>query len=887
MADPQSLGAALSLVALGSFVFDYFRSKAKGAAVDYVDQTLKRVIARCSEGQAIGAEDLDDTLRSALTQATRVLAYHLHDPGRKSLGQLLENFSDWPDLAHRLLEVTQNNILAGTATDHWLATLIEESKEPGNFKDLPLDLVLADHSLTRLLEDQSDLKVKQAIHDLFLGWVDRHVPDNGGKPRDFAASVTNGWPVGKGGDLLCFYDVVCVFFREQLKDDDRVFRAFTTNVLTGLKCDLAGIRSALPDAATLQRFTEALAAFEDKEFDANYARFKQHLKRQNDKVLALLREEFTAVHEHLDRQEGAAERRHQETQDRLAGLEALLRAQLQQPKPLNSPGPILDFPRALREWAQQHGITPEQARQEVGAWIAETRRTCTDLSELARAEFLAQRFAEAARLSDQAAAEKLARREQLAAEHRQLTDEAVNDLTRAGEALRARLDFAGALSRFEQALNLLVVVEQPLLWASLQVWLGMAHRDLGIRVGGNRAQCHLRSAVTAYRAALPVYKCAQLLQAWATTQNNLGIALRDQAGRSEGAAAVCLLAEAATACREALSVQTRTELPKDWAATQNNLGNTLRDQAGRSEGDKAVCLLAEAVTAYREALKVRTRAELPQEWAMTQNNLGNTLRDQAGRSEGDEAVCLLAEAVTAYREALTVRTRPELPQAWAMTQNNLGLALSDQAGRSEGDEAVCLLAEAVTAYREALTVRTRAELPQAWAMTQNNLGNTLRDQAGRSEGAAAVCLLAEAVTTYREALWVYTRAELPQDWAMTQNNLCAALCDQADRSGGDDAVCLLAEAVTAYREALKVRTRAELPQEWAITQNNLGLALCNQAGRNEGADAVRLLGEAVDAYRAALTVFTREFHPHYHGIVSGSLAEAEAALAKLRGESAP
>ena len=166
--------------------------------------------------------------------------------------------------------------------------------------------MLDDHQITRLLRGQTDGEFRAHIHREFLAWVAKHVPDNGHRPADFAERVEKGWPAGgHQGKALAFYDVFCLFFREALKEETEVFRAFSANVLAGLTQDVEEIKAALPDAKTLQEFTETLRTFEEKEFDANYSRFKTWTRKQNEKLYDYLRTEFAGVHEHLKEQDAS------------------------------------------------------------------------------------------------------------------------------------------------------------------------------------------------------------------------------------------------------------------------------------------------------------------------------------------------------------------------------------------------------------------------------------------------------------------------------------------------------------------------------------------------------------------------------------------------------
>ncbi len=264
----------------------------------------------------------------------------------------------------------------------------------------------------------------------------------------------------------------------------------------------------------------------------------------------------------------------------------------------------LDLSRYIKEWAVQYGFKPEEAQAEIEAWIKEVEKN-KDPSKQAKAEFLKGNFTLADSLYGEAEALRKARRERirkkqqaLAAEEEEATKEIIEVLRARGDSRYQDYRFDDALHAYEQALAEVDRKQFEQLWASVQIDIGLAHWQLGIRVEGERIANHLSSAVEAYRQALTVY--------------------------------------------------TREQLPQDWAMTQNNLGNVLSDLGTRTGGEEGAKWLAQAVTAYENALEVRTRAQLPQDWAATQNNLGLVYNDLGTRTGGEEGAKWLAQAVTAY-----------------------------------------------------------------------------------------------------------------------------------------------------------------------------------------------------------------------------------------------
>ncbi len=210
--------------------------KLKGA--EFLDKFGDKLLSRTEEGSLPPNHNLDHALRHSLAKTTRVLAYTIHDPDLSPLSKLIAE-AKVVSFADRLAEMVQNNIIEKTPTDYWLAALIDESKKVDNFKDFSLGLLLKDNQLTSLVHERLDQFLRDHVQNEFLAWSNRHIPD-GIKPTCFDDYVLNGWPLpGNNGRKISFYEVFCLFFREELKNNEVVFRAFTTSTIAELKTDMA------------------------------------------------------------------------------------------------------------------------------------------------------------------------------------------------------------------------------------------------------------------------------------------------------------------------------------------------------------------------------------------------------------------------------------------------------------------------------------------------------------------------------------------------------------------------------------------------------------------------------------------------------------------------
>jgi tetratricopeptide (TPR) repeat protein len=243
----------------------------------------------------------------------------------------------------------------------------------------------------------------------------------------------------------------------------------------------------------------------------------------------------------------------------------------EQVKPEGQPEEI-DFGRYIKEWAAQYGFSGEQAKGEIDKWVAEVQKKQDDFHKLGLAAYAERNFVKAAALFTESAETKANRLEMLTEEAKKLREETVRDFRLAGDARYNNYEFDKALVAYQRVLDYLPREQNPRLWATVLIDIGMAQGEIGIRAAGPAIHAHLNGAVQAYHKALEVYTRKDLPQQWATTQNNLGAVLQNQGIRTVGEAGTRLLGEAVQAYQKALEVRTRKDLPQDWAMTQNNLG---------------------------------------------------------------------------------------------------------------------------------------------------------------------------------------------------------------------------------------------------------------------------------------------------------------------------
>jgi len=265
----------------GKFALECGAEVLKGAGVGLVEKVGHALHSHTHESLPPN-HDLNHALQRSLGTTARLLAWNIYDPNRAPLTELIKGLKSGPIVSRFLEKVNFNNIPAGTAEECWLADLIAKSKGKDAFKDFPLDLMLDDNELTRLLHENVDRRLRDHIQGEFIKWTHRHVVE-GSKPDHFDDCVRNAWPIhGDSNPKITFYEVFCLFFREELKHDEKVFRAFTVTTLAELKADTAKVLGSAPSAEERARWDEAIRKMED------FGSFREFLDAQDEKLFASL-----------------------------------------------------------------------------------------------------------------------------------------------------------------------------------------------------------------------------------------------------------------------------------------------------------------------------------------------------------------------------------------------------------------------------------------------------------------------------------------------------------------------------------------------------------------------------------------------------------------------
>jgi hypothetical protein len=162
-----------------------------------------------------------------------------------------------------------------------------------------------------------------------------------------------------------------------------------------------------------------------------------------------------------------------------------------------------------------------------------------------------------------------------------------------------------AVQAYRNVLACYSKADQPGDWAEAQLNFGITLWLEAEYVGGDKATALLDQAGQAFRSALEVYtKTAPPSELAPVVELGLGMALSNEGIRAGDDKSSALLDQAVQTLKNALQVLSRSESPDGWADLQLALGEALANKALRGEGSQASALFDQAIQAFRNALQV-------------------------------------------------------------------------------------------------------------------------------------------------------------------------------------------------------------------------------------------------------------------------------------------
>lgn len=182
----------------------------------------------------------------------------------------------------------------------WLLTLRKLINHGSSFGEDGTFEVIPEDQLVELFNPTVNLDIATRLHNATRGWLAHELRDQPGRPATLDDFLVHGWPLEKGDpQRITLYQAWCLFFHEQIKSNERVFRAFTADTLAACQrtmVELAKARS--PD------FSEYQGAL--RRYFAEPLRLLQSIDEKADQILASQGRLFEKLNELVPRSHHAS-----------------------------------------------------------------------------------------------------------------------------------------------------------------------------------------------------------------------------------------------------------------------------------------------------------------------------------------------------------------------------------------------------------------------------------------------------------------------------------------------------------------------------------------------------------------------------------------------------
>jgi len=252
---PLALAVASALAPLVTFLKTGVLAKLAESGVEFVGGKIagaawhkarKQFFERMAEGKLPANHDVAKASRAALGKALQWMAHELGGQAPKELrGEILRRL-DGGELADRI------ELLAlPPEYTAWVKALLKLARDDSKLQRLDLHQIRGTE-VARLLQTDSDADVAKALHGGVLAWLRTDLADAGEEPDRLTEFLEEGWPIGSG--RLTLHQAWCVFFRESIKDQPKVFNSFVSEALADLlqRQDPAPLVEALAKASREQ-----------------------------------------------------------------------------------------------------------------------------------------------------------------------------------------------------------------------------------------------------------------------------------------------------------------------------------------------------------------------------------------------------------------------------------------------------------------------------------------------------------------------------------------------------------------------------------------------------------------------------------------------------------
>ncbi len=232
--EPVTTIAGLGLGVLGSYLANRVED-AQRPLLDAIKQRLRQ------GGASLPANhDVQNACRIALRQAIELMAQAMDlqivEPANllEAIRNRYDSGGNWKPLLDRW----------HTEEGNWLREFLKEVRSDESLARFDLRPVSTAAKLNRVVRSQPDEAFEDHFQAAMLDWTEHRVQiQNGKQPAFFREWVMEGWPIAPDmpGVRVTLYQAWCLFFQDQLKRDENVFRILTADWLAAIDSRLAAV----------------------------------------------------------------------------------------------------------------------------------------------------------------------------------------------------------------------------------------------------------------------------------------------------------------------------------------------------------------------------------------------------------------------------------------------------------------------------------------------------------------------------------------------------------------------------------------------------------------------------------------------------------------------
>jgi tetratricopeptide (TPR) repeat protein len=245
MPDPFTCVCAAAAATVGGYLTDATSELGKTLASgwlgnefhlrtrDRANRIIHALSGRFRDGRIPENHELQRAAVESLRQAMTALALGILndlDPKPGIAEAIRKQLSLGDDPLDALLTDVRRN-----AEREWMAELSRLLKSKHFQVDKEL-LIAAEADPAGLLASTVDSDTASQLHAAVIQWIDAKLASFRGRPDCVDKFIDEGWPIPPDHSTrITLYQAWCVFFRESIKDNDRVFKVFIADTVAELK----------------------------------------------------------------------------------------------------------------------------------------------------------------------------------------------------------------------------------------------------------------------------------------------------------------------------------------------------------------------------------------------------------------------------------------------------------------------------------------------------------------------------------------------------------------------------------------------------------------------------------------------------------------------------